>query len=287
MSDILIFTHVDYCPPAHLETFLARHGETFREIRCDQGELASVAKGDAPDATTLVLTPKKPDATLLAQLSDRAGMTLSPKTFSDDVAAVGRKPVCSGPYKFVERIQNDRIVLEKFDQYYDAKDFAFKRVTFLPIPDTTVRLSNLRAGDLDMLERLNPSDVPQVRNFNPIGAKYVMVPANAFELRAIEPGSIVRNQVAADLFKVRGFKTRHATEYDRALDIVPVRRHGGALPRPDKRCAQNPATVHASCPSFHRQDGILHDAACDCVCRFGKSPAITAPFAVLIEEWDQ
>ncbi len=111
-----------------------------------------------------MLTLKKPDATLLAQLSDRAGMMLSPKTFTDDVAAVGRKPVCSGPYKFVERIQNDRIVLEKFDQYYDAKDFAFKRVTFLPIPDTTVRLSNLRAGDLDMLERLNPSDVPQVKS---------------------------------------------------------------------------------------------------------------------------
>lgn len=129
-----------------------------------KGELRSVAKVDAPDAATLVLTLKEPDATLLAQLSDRAGMMLSPKTFTDDVAAVGRKPVCSGPYKFVERIQNDRIVLEKFDQYYDAKDYAFKRVTFLPIPDTTVRLSNLRAGDLDMLERMNPSDAPQVKN---------------------------------------------------------------------------------------------------------------------------
>ena len=67
-----------------------------------------------------MLTLKQPDATLLAQLSDRAGMMLSPKTFGDDVAAVG-KPVCSGPYKFVERIQNDRIVLDKFDQYYDAR----------------------------------------------------------------------------------------------------------------------------------------------------------------------
>ena len=54
-------------------------------------------------------------------------------------------------------------MLDKFDQYYDAKDYAFKRLTFLPIPDTTVRLSNLRAGDLDLLERLNPSDVPQVK----------------------------------------------------------------------------------------------------------------------------
>ena len=61
-----------------------------------RGELGSVAKVEAPDAATLVLTLKQPDATLLAQLSDRAGMMLSPKTFGDDVAAVGRKPVCSG-----------------------------------------------------------------------------------------------------------------------------------------------------------------------------------------------
>ena len=129
-----------------------------------KGELASISKIDTPDPQTLVLTLKQPDATLLASLSDRAGMMLSPRIFSDDIGAVGRKPVCSGPYKFVERVQNDRIVLDKFDQYYNAKDYAFKRVIFLPIPDTTVRLSNLRAGGLDILERMNPSDAQQVKS---------------------------------------------------------------------------------------------------------------------------
>ncbi len=129
-----------------------------------KGELASVETVEAPDAQTLVLHLKRPDATLVAQLSDRAGMMLSPKSFEGDPAAVGRKPICSGPYKFVERVQNDRIVLEKFDKYYDAKSYAFARLVFLPIPDTTVRLSNLRSGGLDILERMNPSDAPQVKN---------------------------------------------------------------------------------------------------------------------------
>src|SRR3546814_8573264 len=31
------------------------------------------------------------------------------------------------------------------------------------MPDTTVRLSNLRAGGLDILERMNPSDAQQVK----------------------------------------------------------------------------------------------------------------------------
>jgi peptide/nickel transport system substrate-binding protein len=111
-----------------------------------------------------VITLKQPDATLLSQFTDRAGMMISPKTFGGtNVAAVGNNPICSGPYKFVERVQNDRIVLKKFDKYYDAKDYAFQQITFVPIPDTTVRLSNLRAGNLDMLERLNPSDVATVK----------------------------------------------------------------------------------------------------------------------------
>jgi peptide/nickel transport system substrate-binding protein len=129
-----------------------------------KGELGSVQNVEAPDPQTLVLTLNHPDATLLYQLTDRAGMVLSPASFDPkDANAVGRKPICSGPYKFVERVQNDRIVLEKFDQYYDAKNYHFSKITFLPIPDTTVRLQNLRSGGLDILERLNPSDAPDVK----------------------------------------------------------------------------------------------------------------------------
>jgi len=131
-----------------------------------KSELASVVSVEAPDATTLSIKVKQPDAPLLAQLSDRAGMMLSPKSFagSDSASTVGRQPVCSGPYKFVQRVQNDRIVLEKFDEYYDAKEFAFSKVVFLPIPDSTVRLSNLRSGGVDILERANPSDIPQIKD---------------------------------------------------------------------------------------------------------------------------
>jgi len=128
-----------------------------------KGELVSVAQVEAPNPTTLVLRLKQPDATLLAQLTDRAGMMLSPQSFGGDSAAVGRAPVCSGPYQFVERVQNDRIVLAKFAGHYAAADYHFERLTFRPIPDTTVRLANLRAGSLDMLERMNPSDLPQAQ----------------------------------------------------------------------------------------------------------------------------
>jgi len=121
-----------------------------------KSELASVESVSVVDANTIALKLKRQDATLLAQLTDRAGMMLSPKSLGPDITA---KPICSGPYQFVERVQNDRIVLDKFKGHWEAANYHFDRVIYRSIPDTTVRLANLRAGELDMLERLAPTDV--------------------------------------------------------------------------------------------------------------------------------
>ncbi|MBR8653101.1 ABC transporter substrate-binding protein [Achromobacter sp. Marseille-Q0513] len=126
-----------------------------------KSELATVASVEAPDAETVVLRLSEPDASLLSQLSDRAGMMMSPAAFDKDP---GGKPVCSGPYQFKERVQNDRIVLEKFPKYWDAASYHFDRLVFIPIPDNTVRLNNLRAGDLDIIERVAPSDAKAVKD---------------------------------------------------------------------------------------------------------------------------
>ncbi|WP_407311668.1 ABC transporter substrate-binding protein [Pseudomonas sp. nanlin1] len=124
-----------------------------------KSELASVENVAVVDSKTVAITLKHPDATLVSQLSDRAGMMLAPKASQGDVAA---KPVCSGPYQFVQRVQQDRIVLERFKQHWNAQAYHFDKLVFLPIPDTSVRLANLRSGDLDVIERVAPSDVKTV-----------------------------------------------------------------------------------------------------------------------------
>lgn len=124
-----------------------------------KSEVASIAAAEAVDDKTVKFTLAAPDATLLAQFADRAGMMVSPKAAAAAGADFGLNPVCSGPFAFKERVQQDRIVLEKFADYWNADAINFDSVVFLPIPDTTVRLANLRAGDLDMLERLAATDV--------------------------------------------------------------------------------------------------------------------------------
>lgn len=150
--------------PFNAEAVVANitRSQTLAESR-RKSELSSVESVTATGPFEVQFTLKNPDATLIAQLSDRAGMMLSPTAAAEKGLELANEPVCSGPYKFVERIQQDRIVLEKFAEHYDADSYSFDRVIFLPIPDTTVRLANLRSGDLDMLERLAPSDVAGVQ----------------------------------------------------------------------------------------------------------------------------
>ena len=129
-----------------------------------KSELTSVKTVEAIGDYQVRFMLNSPDVTLLAQLSDRAGMMISPKAAAEMGANFGSKPICSGPFKFVERVQQDRIVLEKFPQYWNAANIFIDKVIFLPIPDTTVRLANLQSGDLDMLERLAASDAAAVKS---------------------------------------------------------------------------------------------------------------------------
>ncbi|HEY9568351.1 MAG TPA: ABC transporter substrate-binding protein, partial [Thalassobaculum sp.] len=81
-----------------------------------KSEVKSIQSVDVVDPMTVRLNLGAPDATLLATLSDRAGMMVSPKAAEAAGAGLGAKLVCSGPYKFVERVQQDRIVLERFKE---------------------------------------------------------------------------------------------------------------------------------------------------------------------------
>ncbi|HSC98861.1 MAG TPA: ABC transporter substrate-binding protein [Casimicrobiaceae bacterium] len=129
-----------------------------------RGELAPVASVDVVDPLTVRLNLSAPFAPLLAQLADRAGMILSPKAAQAEGDKFGAKPVCAGPFRFVERVAQDRIVLERYPNYWNKGEIHFDRVVYLPIVDPTVRLANLKSGQLDFIERLAPSDVPQVKS---------------------------------------------------------------------------------------------------------------------------
>src|SRR5512134_828289 len=129
-----------------------------------RGELAVVSSVDAVDPSTVRINLAAPFAPLLAVLTDRAGMMVSPKAAEAAGEKFGARPVCSGPFKFVERIAQDRIVLERFPNYWNKGQIHFERIVYQPIVDATVRLANLKSGQLDFIERMAPSDVPSLKS---------------------------------------------------------------------------------------------------------------------------
>ena len=126
-------------------------------------ELAAVDRVEVLDPLTVKLSLKTPFSPLLSQLTDRSGMIVSPKAAKEAGDKFGLKPVCAGPYRFVERVQQDRIVVERFPDYWNKDAAKIDRITYLPIVDTTVRLANLKAGQLDLIERVAATDIAEIR----------------------------------------------------------------------------------------------------------------------------
>jgi peptide/nickel transport system substrate-binding protein len=124
-----------------------------------KAEISALKSVEIVDDHTVKLVLDKPFAPLLAQLTDRAGMIVSPKAAQAEGDKFGEHPVCAGPFKFTERVAQDRIVLERFADYWNKDTVHFDRIVFLPIPDSTVRLANLQSGQLDMIERLAATDL--------------------------------------------------------------------------------------------------------------------------------
>src|SRR6478735_5643109 len=117
-----------------------------------RSEISVVDSVEVVDPLTIKLNLKAPFSPLLAQVTEAAG----------DKFAL--HPVCAGPYKFVERIAQDRIVVEKFADYWNKDQVFIDKITYLPIVDGTVRLANLRSGGLDLIERVLATDIKTVRD---------------------------------------------------------------------------------------------------------------------------
>jgi len=128
-----------------------------------RSELESINSIDVVDALTVRLKLKAPFSPLVAILADRAGMPVSPAVATKLGDKFGTAPVCVGPWQFVERIAQDRIVLERSPHYFDKGAAKFDRLVFRIIPDDNVRLANLRSGDIDVMHLVGPTDAGNLR----------------------------------------------------------------------------------------------------------------------------
>src|SRR5262249_45420031 len=69
-----------------------------------KSEIDTVTGAEIVDPLTVRLLLARPFAPLIAQFTDRAGMMVSPKAAQAAGDKFDQRPICAGPYKFVERV---------------------------------------------------------------------------------------------------------------------------------------------------------------------------------------
>ncbi len=117
--------------------------------------LADVDTVEAPDAQTVVFKLKQPNSSFVALLA-----TLAVLPQSND-GKHGETPIGSGPYRLVEYTPQQRIVLEKFENYWQEGVPSIDRVEFVIIPDDQTAFLQLQSGAIDFTA-ISADQIPQL-----------------------------------------------------------------------------------------------------------------------------
>ena len=115
----------------------------------------------AVDEYTLEIELSRPNAPFLSNLAMNFCAIVSPtavRRWGDDYP---RHPVGTGPFRFVEWIKDDRVVLEKNPNYW-GKPPSVNRLIFRSIPENSVRLIALTKGSIHGMDNLVPDFIPNI-----------------------------------------------------------------------------------------------------------------------------
>lgn len=169
-----------------------------------------IAKVEAADDHTVKMTLKKPFGALLAHFAHGAGGMVSPAALKKYGDKLGLHPVGTGPYKFVEWVPGDRVVLERNDDYWGGKPKT-EKVIFKAVPEAASRVIMLETGEADVVYPVPLVEVDRLRKMKNvrvevgdtarvmyIGMHNLKKPFNDIRVRqalnyAVDKESIVKN----------------------------------------------------------------------------------------------
>lgn len=152
-------------------TTLQRH--LTLEDSSRKSELGPITDIQVVDNTHVRITYETPFAPLTAALADRAGMMLSPKALEENGENFGDHPVCVGPFKFVNRVPQTSITVERDPLYYDAGNVHLDTITYRIITDANIRAANLRSRDVQVADTISPQDVDALMQEEGVGVLQV------------------------------------------------------------------------------------------------------------------
>lgn len=120
------------------------------------------------DEYTVEIILSEPNAPILSTLASNPGCMVSPAAAEKFGEDFHRNPVGTGPYKFVSWTGGERVVGERFDDYWkqDAEGVQLPysdKVTIRYIAEPAVALIELQSGNIDLMEDNIPQDFDVVK----------------------------------------------------------------------------------------------------------------------------
>jgi peptide/nickel transport system substrate-binding protein len=129
---------------------------------------SAILRGEAVDPLTVDIVTKQPDPTLPARMY---WMKMVPPEASKQ-PDFALHPVGTGPYRFVEWVRGQRVVLAADPSYWGGKP-AIDGVTFRFVPEPGTRLAGLKSGQFDLITALLPEYAKQVPQMVHVGGPEV------------------------------------------------------------------------------------------------------------------
>lgn len=113
------------------------------------------------DELNFEIVTDEPFAALLLRLNY---VKIIPKAYVEKVGSeeFAKAPIGSGPYKFVERSKDEKVVMQAYDNYFGGKP-AIDKVTYYVIPEAASRIAALESGDVDIISNVETSQVERLK----------------------------------------------------------------------------------------------------------------------------
>lgn len=134
-----------------------------------RADLADIASVDVLGPTQVRVNLKQPSGAAIASLAVESGMMASPAAVEKYGPDYGRNPVGTGAFKFTEWKAGSHLALEGFDGYWragaDGKPLPYAdQLTVRFIPNTAVKMVEIRSGYIHLVDTVTPKDYATVEN---------------------------------------------------------------------------------------------------------------------------
>ncbi|MBI4276976.1 MAG: hypothetical protein HY660_00845 [Armatimonadetes bacterium] len=126
-------------------------------------DFVAIARVEAVDPLTARFVLREKFAPFLAALGQGWGAIL-PKDMIDRNHDFHGRPIGTGPFRLAEWVKDSHVRLVRFPDYFVKGQPRVTGVTFRIIPERTVKVSGLLTGEFDVVDAVDPLDLPRLQN---------------------------------------------------------------------------------------------------------------------------